>query len=291
MVTMLRPITRGVNAIIRSVPELLANAYGLRCEGPCRCFYCGAACDAERYPASTYVKSSFNGRGEVAAPGSPAVCEGCVLALREKAPIVLIDGERRDGQMMRGYSHVLHGGRHHAATKAHLDRIRALCLDPPEPPFAIVLSDSGQTHQIYRGVVNHSRETVVATLEGARVAFRPDELRERLSLCGKLVAATGKPALSESVTTRFAVAVMERFRDGEILVEEWVRAREQPLSRLAAWLCPNKEASNLEHPCDAGHGIAAAETGRAGGPAVKHARKDRKGRDPRRGDPVLFDPG
>lgn len=286
--------------MIRSVPELLADAHGLKCEGPCRCFYCGTACDAEKHPTSAYVKNSFTAINTVSCPGSPAVCEGCVLSLKQDATITLIDGETRDGQHMQGYSWLIFDNIAHAATKAHLDRIRALCLNPPQPPFAVVLSDSGQTHQLYRGVVNHGRETVVVTLEGLKVACRPDELRDRLALCGKLVAATGKPAMAEPVSTRFAVAVAEYFRDGVSLVEEWERVREQPLSRLSAWLCPNKETSQHEYPCefddetktaDAGHGGATAKAGGDRGPAVKPAGGHRKGRDQGRGDPLLFDLG
>lgn len=217
--------------------------------GDFRCFYCGSSCSDE-HPSAIHVKDSFTGRDGVFAPGSHVVCGGCVLCLRESADIVLIDGQLRSGQMMRGYSWVINSTSAKAATKAHVAVLRSICLDPPEPPFAICLSDSGQKHLLYRGAVNHARDPVVVTLEGERVEYCSLSLAARLTLCGKLISATGKPALRESVNARFATAVLGRFRDGESVLTEWIRVREQPLSRLAAWLAPPKEESAREYPCD-----------------------------------------
>lgn len=276
--------------IERSIPELLAASHGIACKGPHRCFYCGAPCDGTS-SVKEYVAKSFTARSTVANPGSLGICEGCVLAMREGATICMIDGEERIGQKMRGYSWVLLDGNAFAATKAHLKQLRETCLALPEPPFAIVLSDSGQTHQLYRGVANHSSETVTVTLEAERVTYRPEELRGRLALCGKLVAATGKPALKGPVSVRFAISVSEYFRDGESLVEEWDRVREQPLSRLAAWLCPNKESCSHEYASDTGHGIAPPQAGGDGGPIGKVGREHGESRDSRGVQPLLFDLG
>ena len=234
---------------IQSVPMLLAASSGIPCAGEHRCFYCAAPCGETR-PTSIHVKDSFTGRSGVRSPGSPWVCEGCVLCLRESADIKLIDGETRSGQLMRGYSWVLTEASVVAATKAHLLILRRVCLAPPHPPFAVVLSDSGQTHQLYRGVVNHDRSSPVITLESEPIGYRPGELATRLALCGRIVAATGKPALREPVNARMALSVLERYRGGESILAEWSRAREQPLSRLASWLVAPREESALEFPAD-----------------------------------------
>lgn len=231
-----------------SVPALYALAHGERCDGPLRCYYCGAPCDGT-FPAGAYVKDSFTGRSEVANPGSPAVCRGCVLCLRESAEVPLIDGTRRavTKAAVRSWSWVVTSSSAVAASKAHLDALRAACLDPPAPPFAIVLSDSGQKHLLYRGAVNRVGDPVTVTLETLRVTCRRAELHSRLALCGRLVAATGKPALSEPPDARLGMAVVGRYRDGEALIEEWERAWQEPLSRLAAWLSPPKEVCEREH--------------------------------------------
>ena len=116
-----------------------------------------------------------------------------------------------------------------------------------------MLTDSGQTHQLYRGVVNHDvRDTVVVTLEAERIEYRPAELASRMLLCRHLIAATGKPALSDLPSTRMWSAVVEHWDIlGDPMMETWTQVYGQPLSRLAAWLSPNKETCRNEFPSPA----------------------------------------
>lgn len=283
-----------------SVPELFATAHGVACTGPHRCFFCGAACE-ERHPAAFFVKDSFTGRTEVAAPGSPWVCDGCVLCLRESATCPMIDGTERlvTKCAMRAWSWLVTPKRVAAGSKANLERWRELCLHPPEPPFAIILSESGQKHLLYRGLVCWSQESVCVTLETERVYYRTVELSERLFLCGHLVAATGKPALDEEIAPRFAMSVIARYPDtGEALIEAWSVLRETPLSRLAGFLSPNKEICESLYPSTAIAtaianadlpGVPAKTTG-PGGPGPQSRRKRKTGNQAS-GDPSLFDSG
>lgn len=245
---------------IPTVPALLAMSHGIICAGHQLCFYCGAP-SPESHPTSVYVKGSFTGLTGVFSPGSPWICEGCVLCFRDTCEINQIDGVRRfvTRGAMRAFSWVITTNRALSASKAHIAQLRAVCLAPPDPPFAIVLSDSGQTHQLYRGVVNHDSPSangshpntpIVVTLEAQRITYRATELVARLNLCGRLISATGKPALAEPITARFATAVMDRFRDGELLVREWETRREEPLSRLALWLSGSRDQCQLEYPSD-----------------------------------------
>lgn len=235
-----------------TVPELMLLALkDTPSIGPHRCFYCAAPC-GENNPASVHVKDTFTGRNEVPCPGSPWVCDGCVLCLREKADVVLIDGEKRTGQKVRSFSWVLVDGMAFAATKAHLARLRDLCLVGRSDPWAIVLSDSGQKHLLYRGVVNcGSSQPWTVTLEGELIAYTQIELEHRLQLCGRLIAATGKPALAEPLNVRFGIAVLDRYpRRGELMLEQWGDVREEPLTRLALWLSPGKEEAIREYAGD-----------------------------------------
>jgi CRISPR type IV-associated protein Csf1 len=290
---------------VKTTPQLLAAAHGVACEGPLSCFYCGAPCDGT-HPAAEHVKDSFTGRPGVRAPGSPAVCRGCVLCLREDAEVDQIDGQRRrvTKACMRAFSWVVTRDSARAGSKAHLDHLRAVCLNPPPPPFAIVLSDSGQTHQLYRGVVNHASDPIVVTLEAEPIAYRTATLSAALALCGKLCAATGKPALREPVDFRLASAAIGRYRDGESLLSEWSRLQATPLGRLAAWLVANKETCAHEFPADLeppsdppaapgpGHGGVPPQAGGAGRSARKggrHAGREGGGEAGR--TPFLFDLG
>lgn len=236
-----------------SVPHLLALAHGIDCAGPHACFYCMSPCGDDN-PASVHVKSSFTGRNEVPAPGSPWVCDGCMIALREDAEIVQVDGTRRrvTRGCMRAFSWLITADRAVAASKAHLDRLRAICLDPPPAPWSLVLSDSGQKHLLYRGVVNRDdRAPHVVTLEAERVEYRPDELRRLLRAAGHYCAATGKPALVGPIAASGAMKVIERYpREGESIVDGWGRAWSTPIGRLAAWLCGPRDECQEEYPAD-----------------------------------------
>lgn len=287
----------------RTVPELVAAAHGLECSGPLACFFCGAPCDGSRR-AEDFVRDSFNGRGEVAAPGSPGVCEGCVLCLREHAAIDLIDGTRGrrvTKAAMRAFSWLVAGGRMAAASKAHLHLLRPVLLAPPDPPWALVLSDSGKRHLLYRGAVNHADRGWVVTLEGDRITGDPASLADRLRLVGRLVAAWGKPALAEAMAPSRAFALFARYGGEEAgrLLAEWSRVGGEPLSRLALWLSANKEDCEREHPGigpaadpgDPGRRGGPPQAGRAGRPGAAGGGRGRVVRDPRRGGPLLFDLG
>lgn len=248
---------------VTTVPHLLAIAHGKECLGDHPCFYCGAPCDGSN-PVADYVKSSFTALAGVAAPGSPGVCDGCVLALRESATITMIDGRAHNAAKiaMRAYSWIITADSAVAASKAHMDQLRAACLDPPEPPYAIVLSDSGQTHQIYRGVVARSKDVAVVTLECERAIYSSRDLVPILELSGKLAACVGKPGLkSARWPASLADRIYSRYRDADALIDEWLRVQNTPLGRLAAWLTPKMEDCQREHPGDFDRGSPAPTGG------------------------------
>ena len=242
-----------------TVPELFALSQGIALQGDSQCFFCGAAADGT-YRAADYVRDSFTGRNDVACPGSAVVCAGCVLCLREDCEVRYPGGTRKHQTKaaMRGHSWVIStsgGIGAFAATKAHLGFLRDVCLDPPAPPFAIVLSDSGKKHLLYKGVVCWSAESPIATLEGERIDYRPADLAGRIDLCGQLIAATGKPALAEPPSVRLALAVCERFAAGLTMISQWEHLHAEPLSRLAAWLCPGREGCQQLYSATAAPGL------------------------------------
>lgn len=243
-----------------TVPELFAAAHNKTPRtGPHRCYYCGALCDGSN-ESREYVKSSFTGIDTVTAQHSPAVCDGCVMCLDERRTITTHDGQRREGQRVRGYSWILSPAGAVPCTKADREFIRATCLAPPIPPYAISISDSGQKQLLYRGVVNHSRDVVTVTLEGERISYRQEQLAERIRLVMPLIAATGKPALEEGLSVRQRMTCTEEC--GEEAVSRWKLVCGEPLTTLAIWLSPGKEGCINERD-DTGHGTVAAEAGGA----------------------------
>lgn len=225
------------------------------------CFFCGGRCGTDT-PSSSFVKKSFTSLDTVTL--SPWVCNGCVASQNEDAEIQLVDGESRTGQRVRTYSWVISPNPSYpnsshlqftakAATKSHRESLLESCLSPPTTPFVICLADSGQKHLLYRAVVCHDRDNPVVTLEGELIRYSPWQLRERIRLCAAVAAVVGKPVLSEGepISTSLGIKIIEEYRDkfpnggayfGRMVVHSFNEKVSEGLTRLAAWLCPPKEA-------------------------------------------------
>jgi CRISPR type IV-associated protein Csf1 len=244
--------------ILQTATQLFAR---YRPSGDETCFYCGGPCDRS-HAASDVVKSSFTGLDTVTL--SEWVCTGCVEAMQEKINITQIDGDSRDGQKVRGYSWIITETERKACTKSHRAQLLDACVSPPPVPFAICISDSGQKHLLYRSVVNHNRDLVTVTLEGEPVTYRPSELLERIELCKRVCAATGKPAMKDAMSVQTQMRIVEHFDSDDVLAA-WQDCFSQPLTRLAVWLCPPKEMCLNDYPAP----ITATTTGE---PKHKHSR-------------------
>jgi CRISPR type IV-associated protein Csf1 len=227
--------------------ELLAIASGEKCEGEFRCVFCGAQASREYQ-----LPSSFTTRDTLAVPNGKHICNGCILSTQESGEATYHTGEvyQYTKAFRRMCSWVVTRKQAIAATKGHIEYLRGVCLNPPEPPFGISIAVSGQKHVIYRGVVCHSQHDISLTLEGETISYKPSDLQKRLELCGKLAASTGKPALSETPSASFWIRVCDRFANGEELCTEWEQVMNEPLSRLAVFLCPKKEDCESAYPSD-----------------------------------------
>jgi hypothetical protein len=208
------------------------------------CFYCGGRC-GKKHPIIDVVKSSFTALDTVTR--SQYVCPGCILAFDENATVTLPTGEVRHSQKTRLYSWIVYGGNRYAATKSHREWILQHCLHPPAPPYVISLSDSGQRQLLYRASVGRGTVYASVSLEGEVINYRPEQLETRLQLMRQVAAATGKPALLEPITSQTGMRVFEYFGSAEILTT-WSELQADPLTRLAAWLCPPKEECQSEYP-------------------------------------------
>ncbi|HEY3967266.1 MAG TPA: hypothetical protein VGM05_22090 [Planctomycetaceae bacterium] len=229
-----------------TTPQLFAKAHGNPVTpGGIQCALCYGSCAAGS-PVADVLSDSFTGFARVR---GETLCDGCMMTLR---------AENREDQP-RLYSWVLTDLAKKRYTKANLFELSAACINPPDPPYSIVLATSGQKHLLYLAPVNLSRDAVTVMLEQEQVTFRPPELADRLELCKRIAAACGKPALADSSPIRLAIALPQYFTKWESILEEWEAVGHEPLSRLSAWLCPNMERSQHEYPTDIASAASATE--------------------------------
>lgn len=260
-------------------------------DGPNRCYYCGGPACAD-HAVSTYVKDTFTNRDIVICPASRYVCSGCAEAIGlGEDQWTMLDGsikvrENDRGMAPRMYSWVLTAKERRAATKAHMAQLRDTILNPPDPPFAIILADSGQKQLIFRALVAFDRQFYPLLLEDERIDVAVPILRERLELATTLCAACGKPPLLDAAELQLARGCMDYYGSPDV-AEQWLDIRVEPLSRLAAWLCPAKETSQHEYPSPLAGGVPPATR------PVLGSGKDRDRPQPSRSasDQSLFDFG
>lgn len=224
-----------------TTPELLARAFGVQPRaGDHRCFYCGAPCDG-RNPSD--VKATFTDWAIVRAPDSRYRCDGCELAMRESAED--IPGREGRPQKMRNYSWIITEEKAIALTKADRPAMREACLNPPKPPFAIALAETGQLHILFRTPINWQREPIALQLDKLTITYRQEELEQILGISTRIAAVIGTshllepPTFGDAVRLHRAMGVVE----AERLVESWQRLCGMPQWRLAVFLT-SKESTN-----------------------------------------------
>lgn len=213
---------------------LLARAHGTPCAGDDSCFYCGAPA-GESHPLE--LRSSFADWWHVANPKSQVICNGCDIALREKVPM-----EGRDKlQKTRSYSWLVTTTDATPYTKADKAVLLRHCLAPPDPPWALAIADSGQKHLLYRTRANCDRSPWVVQFETAEVVYTVPQLVSRVGLATVVTNALSKRALDQPLDANYAVRLAAFYEDSPELCRqamEWFALRDEPLSRLAAFLCP-----------------------------------------------------
>lgn len=213
--------------------------------GPHTCFYCGLPCSGE-LATKQYVASTFNDWATVGCPNSDRVCRGCMVALDEK---LLLPGKDRP-QKTRNYSWLTMASDRQHFSKADIAALRGICLDPPLPPWALTIATSGQRHLLYKTPVNMSAGPEwTVLLENERVTYRPDDLTQRLALLLPIVAAVGKIAPAAGPLELSHVMAIEQLvgESATELAAAWEAVRDEPLSRLALFLSPNREDSLDEY--------------------------------------------
>jgi hypothetical protein len=216
-----------------SAPMLFAQARGIPViPGSNQCFFCGGA--ARDTPVETALKKTFTAWRSVVCPESDWVCDGCPVALDEKA-----DLGKDKPQKIRNYSWVVTATTADFFSKAIEDRqkLSQVCLQPPTPPFAVVIATSGQKQLLFRAPVNWQSDIVSLLLEEEQLTYAPFSLRSRLDLIDRLVPVTGRAGVLVGPSSSSAIALHNAYGEEAFqLLETWAPVAGEPLTRLAAFL-------------------------------------------------------
>ncbi|MCL2752058.1 MAG: hypothetical protein FWE62_04805 [Firmicutes bacterium] len=242
--------------ITRTLTASMLFANNAHNPGPYSCYYCGADCDGA-HPAKTHVKDTFTNRDIVKYPASGYVCAGCVMSTGDgSGDMPMLDGTVKTfttprGMAPRMYSWLITSTGYPpgtdtpyklAFTKAHISIIRGILTDPeqlPPPPFAVILSESGQKQLIFRAPVALSTDNFPVMLEDETIDMSPERLSARLELAGRISVKLGKPTLRETPgMTSYITARKAGVSEKDLMM--WASVMHEPLSRLAAWLAPPK---------------------------------------------------
>lgn len=219
--------------------------------GSQKCYYCGANCSIH-YSTKEYVKSTFTNRDIIKYPDSKYVCIGCVQSLGQGGDkMLMIDNsikirENSRGMQPRNYSWILTKHQKWAATKAHIKEIREIIFNPPEPPFSIILADSGKKQLIFRAPISLSKNNYPILLEENIIEVDIERLKEYIKLSTKISAAIGKPVLLTDISYNHFFRYEQYFGDISDL-ESWIKIKNEPLASLAVWLTVGKKEAQNEY--------------------------------------------
>lgn len=200
------------------------------CTGDNPCFYCGN-------PASEPLKlsSSFMGWADAAYPRSLFLCNGCIWMTNEKRSI---PGKEKP-QKTRNYSWLVTSSEQAPYTKAHKNKLLEIMLTPPDEPWSLCLADSGNKHLLWRTPVNYSSPYAVR-LEEETIEYTPLQLGDRYELAKRVVAVIGhKGAVNPSINLALSGSVE--------LATKWNQVLQEPLTRLALFVCPSMEICKSEY--------------------------------------------
>jgi CRISPR type IV-associated protein Csf1 len=212
------------------------------------CYYCGNSC-SDLYTTKEYVKKTFTNQNIVKSPSSKYICESCTIVFSDTLDELFINGELNHNKKLRNYSWVFNSDFKMAYSKKHISKLREIILNLPDsltPPFVICLTDSGQKHLIFRSKVNWTKDEYFVTLEEENILVNPKELKKYIDTCIPLIAVSGKTFVADFklhsiyITSQLSI----RFKDSELLLNNFLALKNLSLLKLAVWLSPNKEECN-----------------------------------------------
>jgi hypothetical protein len=157
------------------------------------CWLCGGPTDGVGWHHKLGLSGTFCSHNIAVRPDSQTVCQSCVAtsasdgwlqyASRYPERNLWTHFPEKDGGIKRQFnwlyaSHLFRVGHHESPSRP---RWRELLIEPPEPPFLMILAISGKKQLIFRGRISQSRESFWVQADEMRVLVRPNEFAECLA--------------------------------------------------------------------------------------------------------------
>lgn len=214
------------------------------------CAFCAAKIRGEILKKD-YIKDTFTDYHELLCPDSPYICNGCAASLGECVqPLKMIDGSQKTDKPGAGralanrwFSWICHGSTVLAATKAHIRQLREFALNAPRgEECAIILSDSGQKHCIFKAPTFFADGIrIIARLEDETIYADVCELSNWLDVLDQMSAVIGKPALLDTLSPVQVASLLDASISEAGIMQWFNEIQHLPLGRLAAWLSRPKD--------------------------------------------------
>lgn len=214
------------------------------------CAFCAAKIKGD-LAKKDFIKDTFTDFGELLSPGSPYICAGCAASLGDCVqPVRMIDGTQKTDKPGAGkalanrmFSWVCHGDTVLAATKAHVRQLRDFILDAPVgEECAVVLSDSGQKHHIFKTpVFIADGRNVTVRLEDETIRADVDALSHWLGILDSMTEKIGKPALLDTPSPMQVSMLLDAGLSEDDILKWFQELQGTPFGRLAAWLARPKD--------------------------------------------------
>lgn len=202
--------------------------HGMQNVGDARCWLCGGQTKYRGLPVKKAILDTFTDRDKARWPQSKSVCPGCAFCLSYLS--------------LRNYSILAteQGLRH--PTRAE---IRALLLDPPEPPFVLCIAVSGQKHLHFRAQVAYSQDGYPVQMEETSVCVWRRPLGEWLEAIEDMYSVFSKEEIRSG---RYSQGRIKQYGLGRFQEAEAVLAphRGTRLFDLAVFVAQKQETPAVE---------------------------------------------
>jgi len=211
-----------------------------------KCVFCNSDC-SKKILVSSFIKKTFTNYDLLQNPDGLYMCKGCYFSMTDKSieELIMPDGEIKTNQSARTYSWVLTKKKKRAFSKRHIKEIKEIVLNPPKPPFAIVISDKGKKHLIFRSLVSYSRDDYVLQFEEESVFVNVKKLKDRIELCERIIAFCGKINILKY--SKFKISKHSLPNVSESLLNQFFSIKEEKLMELAIFLSKNKKECYNEY--------------------------------------------